>query len=47
MKVKCNLLLDRIERLEEIGFKWQVLTDYDEAYVSKCFWEKILIRSHD
>ena len=33
MKTRDNLAQDRIERLEEIGFQWQVLrTDHDEAF---------------
>jgi len=33
MKTNSNLSQDRIERLEEIGFQWQVLTDYDKILV--------------
>jgi len=35
-----NLSLDRIERLEEIGFQWQLLPqvsrDYDKAFEEHC-----------
>jgi len=35
MKAHRNLSQDRIERLEEIGFQWQVV-DYDEAFEKHC-----------
>ena len=36
MKTNSNLSQGRIERLEEIGFQWQVLTDYDKAFEKRC-----------
>jgi len=37
MKTNYNLSEGRIERVEEIGFKWQVLrTDYDKAFEKHC-----------
>jgi len=35
MKANHNLTQDRIERLEEIGFRWQGV-DYDEAFEKRC-----------
>ena len=35
MKPRRNLSQERIERLEEIGFQWQVV-DYDEAFKKRC-----------
>ena len=32
---KCNLSQDRIERLEEIGFKWKVV-DFDKNFEKRC-----------
>ena len=31
-----NLSQDRIERLEEIGFQWQVIIDYDKTFEKRC-----------
>jgi len=37
MNTNSNLSQDRIERLEEIGFQWQVLTDYfDKTFKKRC-----------
>ena len=35
MKTNRNLSQDRIERLEEIGFQWQVV-DYNESFKKRC-----------
>ena len=36
MKPNTNLTPDRIERLDKIGFQWQMI-DYDEAFERRCF----------
>ena len=36
MKTDANLSQDRIVRLEEIGFQWQVMPDRDEAFDKSC-----------
>jgi len=36
MTPNSNLSQDRIERLEEIGFQWQVSHDYDQKIEKRC-----------
>jgi len=44
MKTNSNLSQGRIERLEEIGFQWQVLTDYAKKTFEKRFCELVAFK---